>query len=85
MMIMKSGPITSWQIDGETMKTVRDFILGGSKSLHMVTAAMKLKDACSSEEMLCQPRQHIEKQSHYLADKGPSSPAYGLSRSHVWM
>ena len=45
--IMASGPITSWQIDGETMKTVTDFILGGPKSLQMVTVAMKLKDACS--------------------------------------
>ena len=50
--IMASGPITSWQIDGETVKTVTDFILGGSKSLQMVTAAMKLKDACSLEEKL---------------------------------
>ena len=50
--IMASGPITSWQIDGETMETVRDFILGGSKSLEMVTTAMKLKDACSLEEKL---------------------------------
>ena len=44
---MASGPITSWEIDGETMGTVRDFILGAPKSLQMVTAAMKLKDACS--------------------------------------
>ena len=43
--IVASGPITSWQTDGETMETVRDFILGGSKSLQMVTAPMKLKDA----------------------------------------
>ena len=50
--IMASGPITSWQIDGETMKTVSDFILGAPKSLQMVTAAMKLKDACSLEEKL---------------------------------
>ena len=49
---MASGPITSWQIDGETMETVRDFILGAPKSLQMVTAAMKLKDACSLEEKL---------------------------------
>ena len=48
--IMASVPITSWQIDGETMETVRDFILGAPKSLQMVTAAMKLKDACSLEE-----------------------------------
>ena len=50
--IMASGPITSWQIDGETMETVRDFIVGGSKSLQMVTATMKLKDAFSLEEKL---------------------------------
>ena len=51
--IMASGPITSWQIDGETMETVRDFILGGApKSLQMVTAAMKLKDSCSLEAKL---------------------------------
>ena len=50
--IMASDPITSWQIDGETMETVTDFILGGRKSLQMVTAAMKLKDACSLEEKL---------------------------------
>ena len=48
--IMASGPITSWQIDGETVETVTDFILGAPKSLQMVTAAMKLKDACSLEE-----------------------------------
>ena len=50
--IMASGPITSWQIDGETVETVRDFILGAPKSLQMVTSAMKLKDACSLEEKL---------------------------------
>ena len=51
--IMASGHITSWQIDGETVETVRDFIfLGASKSLQMVTVAMKLKDACSLEEKL---------------------------------
>ena len=50
--IMASGPITSWQIDGETMETVTDFILEGFKSLQMVTAAMKLKDTCSLEEKL---------------------------------
>ena len=49
---MASGPITSWQIDGETMETVRDFIFGAPKSLQMVTAAMKLKDAYSLEEKL---------------------------------
>ena len=50
--IMTSSPITSWQIDGETMETVTDFIFWGSKSLQMVTAARKLKEACSLEEKL---------------------------------
>ena len=52
MKIMASGPITSWQIDGETVETVSDFILGDPKSLQMVTAAMKLKDVYSLEEKL---------------------------------
>ena len=50
--IMAFGPITSWQIDGETVETVTDFVLGAPKSLQMVTAAMKLKDAYSLEEKL---------------------------------
>ena len=58
--IMASGPITSWQIDGET---VANFIFLGSKSLQMVIAAMKLKDAYSLEESYDQPRQHIKKQT----------------------
>ena len=52
MKIMASGPITSWQIDRETMETVTDFIFWAPKSLQMVIAAMKLKDACSLEEKL---------------------------------
>ena len=52
MKIMASGPITSWEIDGETVETVADFILETPKSLQMVTAAMKLKDACSLEGKL---------------------------------
>ena len=54
--IMASGPITLWQIDGETVETVADFIFGAPKSLQMVMAAMKLKDACSLEESYDQPR-----------------------------
>ena len=50
--IMASGPMTSWQIDGETVETVADFILGAPKSLQMVIAAMTLKDACSLQEKL---------------------------------
>ena len=52
MKIVASGPVISWQINGETTETVRDFIFRGSNTLQMVTAAMKLKDACSSEEKL---------------------------------
>ena len=52
MKIMAFGPITSWQIDGKTMETERDLFSGAPKSLQMMTAAMKLKDACSFEEKL---------------------------------
>ena len=85
MKIMASGPITSWEIDGETVETVTDFILGAPKSLQMVTAARKFKDSCSLEEKLDQPRQHIKKQRHYFANKGLSSQGCGFSSSHVWM
>ena len=84
-MIMASSPITSWQKDGETVETVTDFIFGAPESLQMVTAAMKLKDAYFLEEELDQPRQHIKKQRHYFANKGPSSQNYGFSSSHIWM
>ena len=83
--IMASSPITSWQIDGETMETVTDFILGGSK----ITADgncshLKLKDT-SWKKSYDQIRQHIKKQRHYSAKKGLSSQSYGFSNSHVWM
>ena len=78
---MTSGPITSWQIDGET---VSDFILGAPKSLQMVISAMKLKDT-PWKESYDQHRQHIKKQRHYFANKGPSSQGYGFSSGHVWM
>ena len=81
---MASSPNNSWQIDGETMETVTDFIFLGSKSLQMVIAAMKLKDACSLREKLW-PRQHIKKQRYYVANKGLSSQSYGFSSNHVWM
>ena len=64
------------------METVTDFIFGGSKIMQMVTAAMKLKDACYLEEKL---QQYIKKQRHYFANKGPSSQSYVFSSSHVWM
>ena len=68
--IMASGPITSWQIDGKQWKQWQTLFWGAPKSLQMVTAAMKLKNACSLEEKLDQPRQHIKKQRHYFANKG---------------
>ena len=75
--IKASGPITSWEIDGKTVETVSDLIFGGApKSLQMVTAAMKLKDACSLEEKIRQTRQHIKKKRHYFANKGPSSQRF---------
>ena len=77
--IMASGPITSWQIDGET---VADSILGAPKSLQKVIAAMKLKDT-PWKEIYDKPRQHIKKQGHYFANKGPSNQSYGFSSSHV--
>ena len=83
--IMTSCPITSWQIDGETMETVKTLYFGTPKSLQMVSAAMKLKDACSMEESYYQPRQHIKKQRLDFANKGPSHLGYGFSSSHVWM
>ena len=83
--IMASGPITSWEIDGETMETVA-YLLWAPKSLQMVTAAMKLKDACSLGKKSCdKSRQHFKKQRHYFADKDPSSQIYGFSSSHVCM
>ena len=83
--IMASSPITSWQIDGGTVETVAEFIFLGSKSLQMVTVAMKLKYAYSLEGNYDQPRQHIKKQRHYFVNKGPSSQGYGFSSSHLWM
>ena len=83
---MASNPITSWQIDGETMERVRDFVFfRAPKSLQMVIAAMKLKDTYSLEGSYDQPRQHIKKQRHYFANKGQCSESYGFSSSLVWM
>ena len=82
--IMASGPITSWQIDGETMETVTDFIVLGPKLLQMVTAAMKLKDT-AWKKSYDKPREWIKNQRHHFADKVPYSQSYGFSSSHVWM
>ena len=71
---------------GKQLKWWQNLFWGAPKSLQMVTAAMKLKDACSLEEKLWPaPRQLIKKQRHYFANKGPSSQSYGFSSSHVWL
>ena len=81
--IIASGPITSWQIDGETMETVRDLILGGSK----ITAVGDCSHEIQRRLLLGrkQPRQHFKKQRHYFANKGLSNQGYGFSSGHVWM
>ena len=83
--IMASGPITSWEIDGETVETVTHFILGAPKSLQMVITTMKLKVPASWKKNYDQLRQHIKKQRRYVANKGLSSQRYGFSSSHIRM
>ena len=83
--IMASTPITSWQIDWETMETVTDFIFLGSKITADGDCSHKIKTLASWEKSYEKPRQHIKKQKHYFADKGPSSQGYGFSSGHVWM
>ena len=83
---MASGPITSLQIDGETVETVADFIFLGSK----ITADGDFSHEIKRHLLLGrisydQPRQHIKKQRHYFANKGPFSKGYGFSSGHVWM
>ena len=83
--IMASSPITSWQIDGETVEAVPCFILGGSpKSLQMVVAAMKLRHLLLGRKVMTN-LDSILKNRHYCANKGPSSQGYGFSSGHVWM
>ena len=83
--IMASGPITSCQIEGETMETRRDFICWGSKMTADGDCSHEIKGLFSWKESYDQPRQHIKNQRHYLANKGPSSQSFGFSNSHVWM
>ena len=83
--ITVSGPITWWEIDGETVETVSDFILGGSKITADGDCSHEIKRRYSLEGKLWPRRQHIEKLRYYLANKGPSSKSYGFSSGHVWM
>ena len=83
---MASSPITSWQIDGETMETMTDFIFEGSKITADDDRSHEIKKTLAPwKKSYDQPRQHIKKQRHHFANKGPSSQGYGFSRSHVWM
>ena len=84
--IVASGPITSWQIDGETMETVRDFIFLGSKITADGDCSHEIKKMLAPwRKSYDKPRQHIKKQRHYFADKCLSSQSCGFSSSQVWM
>ena len=84
--IMASGPIPSWQIDGETMEIVTDFILGGSKITADGDGSHEIKrHLLLWKKSYNKHKQYIKKQKHYFANKGPSSQNYGFSGSHVWV
>ena len=82
---MVSGPITSLEIDGKTVETVADFIFLCSKISADGDCSHEIKTLTPWKESYDQPRQHIKKQRHYFANKGPSSQGYGFSNRHVWM
>ena len=83
--IMASGPIISWQIDGKTMETMRDFILGGSKITADGDCSHEIKRCLLLGGKAMTNLKRIKKQRHYFAKKGPSSQSYGSSSCHVWM
>ena len=83
--IVASGPITSWQIDGETKERVTDFIFLGSKITAVGDCSHEIKRCLLLGRKVDQPRQHIKKQRHRLANKGWSSESFGFSSGHVWM
>ena len=83
--IMASGPITSWEIDGETVETVSDFILGGSKIIAGDERSHEIKRRLLLGRKVMTNLDSILKSTHYFANKGPSSQGYGFSSGHVWM
>ena len=85
MKIMASGPITSWEIDGETVETVTDFILGGSKITADGDCSHEIKRRLLLGRKVMTNLDSILKSRHYFANKGPSSQSYGFSSSYVWM
>ena len=82
---MASGPIISWQIDGETMKIVTDFILWGSKITADGDCSHEIKRCLVLRRKAMTNLDRILKSRDYIANKGPSSQSYGFSSSHVWM
>ena len=85
MKIMASGPITSWEIDRETVETVLEFIFLGSKITADGDCSHEIKTLTPWKENYDQPVQHIQKQRHHFANKGLSSKGYGFSSGHIWM
>ena len=83
--IMASGPITSWQIDGETVETVADFILGDSKITADGDCSHGIKRCLLLGRKVMTNLDSIKKQRHYFVNKSPYSQRYGFSSSHVWM
>ena len=83
--IMASGPITSWQIDGETVEIVADFIFLRSKITADGECSHEIKRPLLLGRSYDQPRHHIKKKRHYFVNKGPSSQGYGFSSGRVWM
>ena len=83
--IMASGPITSWQIDGETVETVAAFILGGSQITADGDCSHEIKRHLLFGRKVMTNLDSILKSRHYFANKGPSSQGYGFSSGHVWM
>ena len=82
---MASGPITSWQIDGETVETVAGFIFWGSKITAVCDCSHEIKRCLVLGRKVMTNLESILKGRHYFANKGPSSQGYGFSRGHVWM
>ena len=82
---MASGPITAWQIDGETVETVADFIFGGSKITADGDSSHEIKRCLLLGRKVMTNLDSILKSRHYFANKGPSGQGYGFSSSHVWM
>ena len=83
--ITASGPISSWQIDGETVETVTDFIFLDSKITADVDCSHEIKIFAPWKKSYDKPRQHIKKQSHYFDNKGLSSQSFDFSSSQLWM